>query len=288
MFKLGRTAELPPLPPEPKLMLDPPPDTAELPRSRPARGCTRNIAGLPRRSGRGRRCRSRIFVARRFLADDAWYNVVLDGALKQRHGVICSGARPRRSHSDPRLRDPSRQRGQLPRAARQPTPAGRESRRSDRRARHGGRRSGLRPVPRLQWRFRCQRRVSAARRPIGLLSCGAAARLCLGCAGECHHVADRQGAFARRYRRRDGLLCGRQCAVSAAQSAQRRARQARRGARQGRRTREAALRQLPWTRRLGRAAGDPLPRADNTPTTSPSPCRCGRKVSARTVPTRWR
>ena len=48
------------------------------------------------------------------------------------------------------------------------------------------------------------------------------------------------------------------------------------------------LRQLPWTRRRGRAAGDPVPRRDNTPTTSPSPCRCGSKVSARTVPTRWR
>ena len=34
-------------------------------------------------------------------------------------------------------------------------------------------------------------------RPVGLLSCGAAARLCLGRAGECPHVADRQGAVAR-------------------------------------------------------------------------------------------
>ena len=167
-------------------------------------------------------------------------------------------------------------------------PTRRQARRRDRRARHSSRRSALRPVPRLQWRLRCQRRVSAACRPIGLLSCGAAARLCLGRAGECHHVADRQGAVARRYRRCDGVLCERQCAVSAAQSARCRARQARRGARQGRRTREAALRQLPWTRRRGRAAGDPIPRADNTPTTSPSHCRCGRKVSARTVPTRWR
>ena len=80
-----------------------------------------------------------------------------------------------------------------------------------------------------------QRRISAARRPVGLLSCRAAARLCLGCASERHHVADRQGAVARRYSRCDGLLCGHRCAVSAAQSAQSCARQARRGARQGRR-----------------------------------------------------
>jgi cytochrome c553 len=75
-----------------------------------------------------------------------------------------------------------------------------------------------RPVPRLQWRFRCQRRVSADRGPVGLLSCQGAARLCVGRQGECDYVADRQGAFARRHCGRLGVLLAHGCAFSAIQA----------------------------------------------------------------------
>jgi len=140
-------------------------------------------------------------------------------------------------------------------------PTRRQARRGNRCPRNDGRCSALRSVPRVQRRFRCQRRVSAARRPIGLLSCRSAGRFCFRSPSQRHHDANRQGAVTRGHCRRHRLLCRRRRAVSAAQSRRRRARQARRGTCQGRQRRAAdpELRQLPRTRRRGRAAGDPVP-----------------------------
>src|SRR4029077_3329986 len=83
VFKLGAKNELPALPPEPKLVIAPPPDTASPATVAAGKGLYDQFCMV---------CHGEAVVAggvtpdlrgSPFIAVDAWYSVVLDGALKQ-------------------------------------------------------------------------------------------------------------------------------------------------------------------------------------------------------------
>jgi len=83
VFKLGAKADLPALPPEPKLVFDPPSDTASPATVAVGEGLYAQFCGA---------CHGEAVVAggitpdlrgSPFIAVDAWYSVVLDGALKE-------------------------------------------------------------------------------------------------------------------------------------------------------------------------------------------------------------
>ena len=130
-----------------------------------------------------------------YLPVDAWYNIVLDGILKT-NGMAPFGPVLDRSKA-------TAIRAYVIHRANEDNTASAEGkshqpdvepRRSHRGTGYGGRRPALRAVPCLQWRFRCQRRVPAARLPASLLPRGTAARLQLRNSAQRDHVADRQGA----------------------------------------------------------------------------------------------
>jgi cytochrome c553 len=83
VFKLGAKADLPALPPEPKLVIDPPSDTANAATVTAGEGLYAQFCSV---------CHGEAVVAggitpdlrgSPFIAVDAWYSVVLEGALKE-------------------------------------------------------------------------------------------------------------------------------------------------------------------------------------------------------------
>ena len=83
VFKLGAKADLPALPPEPKLAIDPPPDTASPATVATGEGLYAQFCSV---------CHGEAVIAggitpdlrgSPFIAVDAWYSVVLEGALKE-------------------------------------------------------------------------------------------------------------------------------------------------------------------------------------------------------------
>jgi len=83
VFKLGAKGDLPALPPDPKLVIDPPADTASPATVAQGEGLYNQFCGV---------CHGEAAVAggvtpdlrgSPFIAVEAWYSVVLDGALEQ-------------------------------------------------------------------------------------------------------------------------------------------------------------------------------------------------------------
>jgi quinohemoprotein ethanol dehydrogenase len=148
VFKLGGNSNLPPLAAEAKLVIDPPPATADAATVASGEALYGRFCSV---------CHGEAAVAggvvpdlrgSPFIAVDAWYSVVLDGALKgRRHGRIWVGARPYAGRGDPRLYHPSRQRGRRGAERKGTAPARSGPRRGYRGAGHGLWRPGLRTMP---------------------------------------------------------------------------------------------------------------------------------------------
>jgi mono/diheme cytochrome c family protein len=83
VFKLGAKAELPALPPEPKLVIDPPPDTASPATVAAGEGLYAQYCGVCHGEGLVAGGITPDLRGSPFIAVDAWYSVVLEGALKE-------------------------------------------------------------------------------------------------------------------------------------------------------------------------------------------------------------
>jgi quinohemoprotein ethanol dehydrogenase len=83
VFKLGAKADLPALPPEPKLVIDPPPDTASPATVAAGEGLYAQYCGVCHGEGLVAGGITPDLRGSPFIAVDAWYSVVLEGSLKE-------------------------------------------------------------------------------------------------------------------------------------------------------------------------------------------------------------
>jgi len=262
VFKLGANGSLPPLPPEAALPLDSPPATADAATIKTGEALFARFCSV---------CHGEAAIGggvvpdlrtSPFIAVDAWYSIVLDGALKE--GGMAPFAPVLDREQATAIRDYIIHRANEDK----PVPGSAEQHKPD--PNHGQPLwpKARRPAPRLVRNAtpspvaRTAVARSPPRRSVGILSPEAVARLQFGRARKRHHVADRARALAGRYRRRSRLLRKRRNAVPDARGSRFGSRQEGAGARRGGPWREGSSRLQRVSRRRGRRPGadSPIPR----------------------------